>query len=444
MSGFPGHPLFDAAGHIEFMDNDLSDYPSVKAFLDQIDLPTDLVHRDYEASRRFLVSYDQVPGTFGRYRTEVQRFLNYLWLVSRRTLNQVDGETLQSYLNFVETPPAAWISRNVTPAFSNESGHRQPQAPWRPFSYRVERDENGETKTLTYRVAPATLKAIRGSLRLYFAHLMDLGILDKDPFSSIRRSTRSRVHAIKTSDPTVTTSANPRRLTGSEWDELLATVTRAANENPSRHERTLFVIVTMKALYLRVSELSARIDSNGMHREPSFGDFKKRHHKDMEYWVFTIYGKGGKLREVTLSDAYLPYLKRWRNFLGLNTMLPVPGEQTPILPSSHGGNLKARAVATIYENAMLMVISNKKALLATAVKQDERESLQEEVERFKSIKSETHYLRHTGASQAIEANEDDLRHISEELGHASRSFTEQEYLNSDQFKRRQSGRERKV
>lgn len=458
MSGFPGHPLFDASGHIEHMDDDLSDYPSVKAFLDQIDLPADLVYRDYEASRRFLVSYDQVPGTFGRYRTEVQRFLNYLWLIARRTLNQVDGETLKSYLDFVETPAPSWIAKNVTPAFTDDSGHRLAQATWRPFSYRLAREKDKEEakakakaeakdekeKPPTYHVAPATLKAIRGSLRLYFDHLIDLEILDKDPFLSIRRSARSRVKAVDTSKPTVTSSANPRRLRDYEWAELLETVTRAADENPSRHERTLFVVVTMKALYLRVSELSARIDSNGHNREPSFGDFKKSYEKDMEYWVFTIYGKGGKLREVTLSDAYLPYLKRWRIFLGLNTALPTPGEQMPVLPSSHGGNLKTRTVAAIYENAMLMMIDKKEALLKTVTRQEEKHSLEVAIERLKAIKSETHYLRHTGASQAIEANEDDLRHISEELGHASRSFTEQEYLSSDQYHRRQAGRGRKV
>lgn len=52
----------------------------------------------------------------------------------------------------------------------------------------------------------------------------------------------------------------------------------------------------------------------------------------------------------------------------------------------------------------------------------------EEADQFETIRSETHYLRHTVASQAIEAGAD-IRHISEELGHASAAFTESVYVN---------------
>jgi integrase len=441
MPKFPGHPLFDASGYIDQMD-DLSDHPSVKAFLDSIDLPSEKVFRDFEVARKFLVSYDQVSGTFGRYRTEIQRFLNYLWLTGKRTLDQIDGDTLQSYLNFVESPPASWISKSVTPAFVSAGGYRVAQSDWRPFVHRVSKNSTG--KPAKYQVSPATAKAIRGSLRLFFLHLIELDILDRNPFAHIRKSARSRTSSVKTSDRTVSTTKNVRRLHDWEWEHLVQVAIEAAVDNKGKYERMLFVVVTMKALYLRVSELAARVDSNGAPREPTFGDFKRLQEKGLDCWVFTIYGKGGKLREVTLPDAYLPYLKRWRSFLGLSTDLPIEGEQTPILPSSHGGNLKSRSVATIYESAVLLAADELDAQAKAESDPGTANKLRSSAQRFRALKSTTHYLRHTGASQAIDANPDDLRYISEELGHASAAFTEKEYINSDQAQRRQSGRERKI
>ena len=78
-----------------------------------------------------------------------------------------------------------------------------------------------------------------------------------------------------------------------------------------------------------------------------------------------------------------------------------------------------------------------------AVKRMSDEGLQSESDQLKAIASETHYLRHTGASQAIEAGAD-IRHISEELGHASAAFTEQVYVNADQDRRRAAGQQRSI
>lgn len=71
------------------------------------------------------------------------------------------------------------------------------------------------------------------------------------------------------------------------------------------------------------------------------------------------------------------------------------------------------------------------------------EGFVDEAAQLEAIASETHYLRHTGASQAIEAGAD-IRHISEELGHASAAFTEQVYVNADQARRRAAGRNRSI
>jgi site-specific recombinase XerD len=112
--------------------------------------------------------------------------------------------------------------------------------------------------------------------------------------------------------------------------------------------------------------------------------------------------------------------------------MPDPGERNPILPSSHGFALGKRQVQRVYEQAVVL----------TAGRMEEA-GFMDEARQLEAIRSETHYLRHTGASQAIESGAD-IRHISEELGHASAAFTESVYVNSDQARKRFEGRERKV
>ncbi|MBY6220724.1 site-specific integrase [Marinobacter hydrocarbonoclasticus] len=225
--------------------------------------------------------------------------------------------------------------------------------------------------------------------------------------------------------------AEVRRLTDWQWSYLLETLTELASAN-AKFERHLFVVVTMKSLFLRVSELAPRpVDRNQM-RTPSFGDFRRTIVDGEPYWIYSVFGKGDKTWQVTLPDAYLAYLKRWRTHLGLASPPPVPGESTPILPSNKGDAIGKRQVQRIYEEAMV----------ATADRMEDQGNA-DEARQMRAIRSETHYLRHTGASQAIEAG-GDIRHISEELGHANATFTESVYVNSEQARRRTEGRRRMV
>ncbi|HEY7886109.1 MAG TPA: hypothetical protein VIC08_14290, partial [Cellvibrionaceae bacterium] len=85
LAPFTGQPLFDTAHYLE----DLSDFhchPSIPAFLASLPQPLTTLRDDYEVSRQFLMKYADVPGTFSRFRGEVQRFLNYLWVTTKRTL----------------------------------------------------------------------------------------------------------------------------------------------------------------------------------------------------------------------------------------------------------------------------------------------------------------------------------------------------------------------
>ena len=48
-----------------------------------------------------------------------------------------------------------------------------------------------------------------------------------------------------------------RRISTLQWDYVLETAEGLANANPEEHERTLFIMHCLFAMYLRISELVA-------------------------------------------------------------------------------------------------------------------------------------------------------------------------------------------
>ncbi|RBP27126.1 phage integrase family protein [Marinobacter pelagius] len=416
---FPGFPLFDTAELIHEQ-ADLELYPDLQAALAALPIDHGSALKDFSIAHKFLVKYSDVSGTYSRFRSEIQRFLNYTWLIAKRRLSQADTDLVSSYFTFLKTPPAPWVSRGIYPAFISSNDERQFNPNWRPMALRS-KDLNAP-----YSVTQASLNASRTALQTFFKYLVMQDYLQRNPLLDVRKRDRNAKPSLNQDK-----DAEVRRLTDWQWSYLLETLTELASAD-ARYERHLFVIVTMKSLFLRVSELAPRPVDLGQLRTPTFGDFRRTIVDGEPYWIYSVFGKGDKTRQVTLPDAYLGYLKRWRLHLGLTSPLPVPGESTPILPSKKGDAIGKRQVQRIYEQAMV----------ATADRM-EREGFIDEAKQMLAIRSETHYLRHTGASQAIEAG-GDIRHISEELGHANATFTESVYVNSEQARRRTEGRRRLV
>ncbi len=113
-----------------------------------------------------------------------------------------------------------------------------------------------------------------------------------------------------------------RRISTLQWDYVIETAELMAKESPEEHERTLFIMNCLFAMYLRISELVEDERST-----PVMGDFRKDHDKN---WWFDVTGKGNKNRSITVCDDMIKALKRYRRFLGLS-VFPIIGEMTPLI-----------------------------------------------------------------------------------------------------------------
>ena len=184
-----------------------------------------------------------------------------------------------------------------------------------------------------------------------------------------------------------------------------------------------FIVLSLKVLFLRISELS-----NRSYCTPSFHHFRQG--PSGEGWVLHIIGKGKKERLVTVPDSYIDnVLTRYREKLGL-TPLPRADEDFPLLPSRKTGKpLHQDAINTIVEEAFDLVISK---LVSVGKRQQE----------ISIAGASSHWLRHTGATHALsEINETML---AEELGHASVKTTVEVYVAPAHRDRIKKGSTRKL
>ena len=212
-----------------------------------------------------------------------------------------------------------------------------------------------------------------------------------------------------------------KRLTESQWQYVLDTAVEMADDNLN-YERSLFIIAAMKTLFLRISELSERDNWS-----PEMGHFWQ---DENESWWLKVYGKGRKIRDITVPPDFLTYLERYRHSRDLSG-LPDQNERNVLVEKVRGqGGMTSRhltrLVQEVFDNAYNKMERNKGEKKAQKLKE-----------------ASTHWLRHTGASMEIERGRA-LKDLSEDLGHASMSTTDTVYVQTENKKRAESGKKRKV
>jgi integrase len=174
-------------------------------------------------------------------------------------------------------------------------------------------------------------------------------------------------------------------------------------------------------MYLRISELVADARST-----PLMSHFRK----DQDgHWWFHVTGKGNKQRTVTVCDAMLNALKRYRQALGLSA-LPAPTEQTPLIASRRG---QGPVTSTRHIRRLVQ------GCFDAAYRRMQADGLAADALELKT--ATVHWLRHTGISEDVKHRP--REHVRDDAGHASMATTDH-YVESDQRERHASGRKKRI
>lgn len=372
--------------------------------------------KDYLYAHEFLYSYRGSEATFNAYRREVERLLQWSWLIAKRAVKDLHRTDLEQFITFCQIPPQNWIGIKNVPRFINKEGLRIPNSEWRPFVVSVSktahrRGEKPDRKK--YQLSQNALQAIFAILGSFFNYLSQEEYIDINPVAQIRQKSKFlRKKPVKTFI---------RRLSELQWAYVIETAELLAEENPKEHERTLFMMSTLYGMYLRISELAAN-----KRWEPQMGHF----HKDLDgNWWFKTVGKGNKERIVSVSNAVLDALKRYRKSLNL-TSLPSPGDTTPLLMKERGKGpiTSTRHIRSIVQNCFDRSIERLK-----------NDGFSEEADMMSA--ATVHWLRHTGISDDVKTRP--REHVRDDAGHGSSAITDR-YIDIELRERNASAKNKPI
>ncbi len=401
-------------GYLDFKDFDFSDYKELKEFLDSGE-PWWIKH--WAWGREFLsyIGRNKSEHTYTRFRSETERFLLWVFLFKAKPMGQLRKADILEYADFCWQPPVSWICTANHEKFSFRNGYYSQNPLWTPFKLQLPKTGNQDKipDKKKYKPSQQTLTAMFTAVIAFYKYLMNEEFLFGNPAQIAKSDCR---HFIKDNQV-----KEVRRLTESQWQYVFNVTIDLASQDRI-YERSLFIICSLKTLFLRISELSDR---------KAWTPVMSHFWQDSEgNWWLKVYGKGRKLRDITVPGSFIEYLKRYREFRGLSP-LPSSGENEPMVEKIRGrGGMTSRQLIRIVQD----VFDKAYEAMKESEGEDNARKLKE---------ASTHWLRHTGASMEIERGRA-LKDLSEDLGHSSMATTDTVYVHTETRVRAESGKSRKV
>lgn len=380
-----------------------------------LNVPISKKHQsDLNISIQFLLEYKGSVDTFNSYRREVERLLQWCIYVRKAPFGQLKREDILSFLEFCEHPPSHWIGlKNAVPRFLDGEGIRKVNLEWRPFVSKIAKNIDKEPKTSQFVLSNNAMKAIFRILSSFFRYLFEEAYINANPVAKIRQKSRF----IK---KTVEARLN-RTLTETQWRYVVESTKLLAEKKPIQHERSLFIMSSLYAMYLRISEL---VDT------PRWTPQMNHFYKDASAnWWFKTVGKGNKEREIAVSNDMLKCLKRYRQSMNL-TPLPTPQENSPLIP-------KVRGIGGISSTRHIRRIVQMCFDFATI--QLRQDGHQEEADFLTA--ATVHWMRHTGISRDVQERQ--REHVRDDAGHSTSAITDL-YIDIDKQDRHKSSRLKKI
>lgn len=398
----PPLPIFDS---IEFVEEQMAPIISLE-----------FAEADFKYSKAFLKSYNGSDATFNAYRREIEKLLQWSWHVRKKSVKDLRRADIEDYLAFCQNPPLGWIGTQKVPRYIMKQGERLQNTAWRPFIVTVAKAalrKGQQPDPNHYELSQTALREIFAILSSFYNFLIQEEYTEVNPIQHIRQKSkyiRKRQGKQKI-----------RRLTELQWDYVIETAHILAEKDPALHERTLFMMTALYAMYLRISELAA-----SDRWIPKMNDF----HRDHEgCWWFTTVGKGNKERQIAVSDNMLKALKRYRQYLELPP-LPLSTDNFPLLPK-----VKGKGPITNISHIRKIV----QGCFDETIIRLKSDGFLEEADALNE--ATVHWLRHTGISDDIKHRP--REHVRDDAGHSSSAITDK-YVDIELRERHQSAKKKPV
>ncbi|MES2998846.1 MAG: tyrosine-type recombinase/integrase [Pseudomonadota bacterium] len=408
MSAISPTPLFDS---LAFSDPKLA-YRYLGDKAAQLHFAKD----DFQQALQFLYSYRGSDATFNAYRREIERLLQWSWFVAGKSIKEIRRDDFETFITFCQKPPKHWIGTKTVARYIAHQDSRKPHPDWRPFVATVKKIASREgisPEIKKYSLSQKALQAIFAICGSFYNYLIQEDYINFNPVTQIRQKSKF----IRQQN----TKRIIRRLSELQWSYVIETVEMLAQQSPAQHERSLFIMLALYGMYLRISELAA-----SARWQPQMGHFQKD--ADGNWWFMTV-GKGNKERLISVSDEMLKALKRYRRSLGL-IPLPSRGENTALISKSIGNGpiASTRQIRSIVQTCF-----------DAAFERMVKDGLKEEAIELKT--ATVHWLRHTGISEDVKRRP--REHVRDDAGHSSSAITDK-YIDVEMRARHASAKKKKL
>ena len=404
-------PLYPT--YVELRDFTASEYPGISVHL--LSGP-DWWQQHWQWGFDFLlyIGRNKSEHTYIRFRSEIEKFILWSQLIKNKPVDDYRKTDILEYADFCWQPPLNWISLVSNDRFYLQNGFFQSNTKWLP--YRLKQTGNQPAKEIDkkrYKPSQQTLTSTFTAITAFYKYLMNEELCYGNPAQIAKKDCRHFITDVQVKEV--------RRLNSDQWQYVLDTALELADQN-QQYERSLFIVASLKTLFLRISELSER-----QQWSPEMGHFWEDENQN---WWLKVYGKGRKLRDITVPEDFLPFLRRYRLSRGLPPY-PSPDDNSALVEKIRGrGGMTARHLSRLVQEIF--------EFSYVKMKKD-----QGEMKARRLQQASTHWLRHTGASMEIERGRA-LKDLSEDLGHASMATTDTIYVQTENKKRAASGKNRKV
>ncbi|MCG9576662.1 site-specific integrase [Vibrio tubiashii] len=376
---------------------------------------------EYEECCRFL--YTTVVGgsggnavpkvnSFKNYRSEINKFLNWAWLVKKQPITSLRRSDMLEFVAFCASPPESLIT---TAAFSwfDAKGDINPK--WKPFTAKA------GTSYVRKASAVETQLSVLSSL---YDHFIEEEYDTTNPAKQAKKKMRFQTSSEHSSMTGIDDIG--RAFSVEQWDTIWQATEQLASDEPEKHERTRLIMLMLYWMYLRISEVSYRPGF-----APYMGHFF-RHPENNDLWIFHVpNSKGGKKRSIGVPKPVLEGLKRYRQFRGL-TALPVSDEMVPLFPrhvAANHGRAKGKLDEPIGIDAVYETVKTVYSRAADMLMERGRDYDAEFVRN-----GVVHMLRHTGITHDLDVRHRKIELVSRDAGHSSTQVTNI-YVSKDTLER---------
>lgn len=339
--------------------------------------------KDLQLIAQWLSEYKDSPNTLAAYRKEAVRLVIWCHEVGETSILRMSRAEIERFRVWLQNPDPQYI------------GSPKPlESPlYRPF-----------TAPLSAATTQQALRIVGG----FYAYLVDAGILERNPFTLLRRKRRSTASSVR-----VKRYIPPNLLqviyAALADDESFPTRT---DEQAERQARARWVFSLLLFTGLRRHEAAAATTSNLSVIRDKEGN---------RCLVLSVLGKGDKVREVPvtpeLANEYLRYLAA----LGLPTDFTTSKEAPLVLPirkfPEGEEQLSGKAIYRITKLVISRAVD-----YAKRIKHPQADEL---------AGVSTHWLRHSFGSALGRAGTD-IRVIADLLGHTNLS-TARIYLHNESW-----------